>query len=220
MPTGTLLIGTKRYSSWSLRGWLAVRLARLEVEERVVALSDGPTERIARSSPSGLVPYLEHDGNRVWDSLAIGEYCAEIQPSLWPAARPARTRARVLSAEMHAGFQALRSAMPMNLGRDRPLADGINGAVGADIDRIERIWTEARDEHGAGGAFLFGADFTVADAMFAPVVARLLSYRVVLGPVAAAYRDAVRAHPLVADWYAAAAVEPAEWRLSRYEDVP
>ncbi len=220
MPTGTLLIGTRRYSSWSLRGWLMVRLAGLEVEERVVALSDGPTTEIVRLSPSGLVPYLEHDGNQIWDSLAIGEYCAELAPRLWPASRPARTRARVLSAEMHAGFRALRMAMPMNLGRHRALGQGIDGAVQADIDRIERIWTEAGDGYGVGGAYLFGADFTIADAMFAPVVARLLCYRVRLGPVAAAYRDAVWAHPLLERWVADAAAEPAAWRLPRYEDIP
>ena len=220
MPMGTLLIGTRRYSSWSLRGWLAVRLAGLEVEERVVALSQGPTPEIVRLSPSGLVPYLEHDGNRVWDSLAIAEYCAELAPSLWPAARPTRTHARVLSAEMHAGFRALRLAMPMNLGRDRALAGGIDGEVQADIDRIERLWTETRTEYGAGGPYLFGADLTIADAMFAPVMARLLSYRVTLGPAAAAYRDALRAHPLIERWYAGAAAEPAAWRLSRYEEIP
>ena len=220
MRTGRLLLGTRRYSSWSLRGWLVVRLAGLEVEEQVVALSQGPTAAIAQLSPSGLVPYLDHDGNQIWDSLAIGEYCAELAPGLWPAARPARTRARVLSAEMHAGFGALRTAMPMNLGRDRALAGGIAGAVRADIDRIERLWTETRNGYGAGGPYLFGADLTIADAMFAPVMARLLSYRVELEPVAAAYRDALRAHPLLQRWYADAAVEPAAWRLDRYENIP
>ena len=220
MQAGRLVIGTKRYSSWSLRGWLMVRLAGLEVDEHVVALSDGPTSAVESLSPSGLVPYLEHDGNRVWESLAIGEYCAELAPSLWPASLAARSRARVLSAEMHVGFRALRVAMPMNLGRDRALGNGIATEVQADIDRIERLWTDARAAYGDGGDHLFGAGFTIADAMFAPVVARLLSYRVGLGPVAAAYRDAVRAHPLVERWYGEAAAEPAGWRLDRYERVP
>ncbi len=220
MASDRLVLGTRRYSSWSLRGWLMVRLAGLDVAEVVVALSDGPNAEIGRLSPSGLVPYLEHDGNRVWDSLAIGEYCAELVPSLWPAARPDRAHARVLAAEMHAGFRALRLAMPMNLGRDQALGQGIDAAVQADIDRIQRLWIDTRAGHGGGGPYLFGVDFTVADAMFAPVVARLLSYRVALGPAAAAYRDAVRAHPLVGRWYAEAAAEPESWRLDRYESIP
>ncbi len=220
MASNRLVIGTKRYSSWSLRGWLAVRLAGLDVPEQVVRLSDGPSAEIGRLSPSGLVPYLEHDGNRVWDSLAIGEYCAELAPGLWPASRPARTHARVLSAEMHAGFRALRLAMPMNLGRDRPLGQGIDTAVQADIDRIAQLWTDSRALHGDGGPYLFGSNFTVADTMFSPVVARLLSYHAPLEPAAAAYCDAVRVHPLVERWYAEAAAEPDSWRLDRYESIP
>ena len=219
MASGTLFIGTRRYSSWSLRGWLVVRLAGLEVAERVLPLAEGGSPAVLAVSPSGQVPYLEHDGNRVWDSLAIAEYCAELVPALWPADRPARTHARVLSAEMHAGFRALRIALPMNLGRNRPLRDGIVPEVRADLDRIERLWGDARAAHGAGGPYLFGAGFTVADAMFAPVVARLISYQVALGPVASAYRDAVRAHPLLKEWYRAADDEPAAWRLGKYEDL-
>ena len=120
---------------------------------------------------------------------------------------------------MHAGFRALRIAMPMNLGRDRALQGGIAAAVQADLDRIERLWSDTRAAHGAGGPYLFGAGFTLADAMFAPVVARLISYRVALGTVAGGYRDAVRAHPLLEEWYRAAAAEPAGWRLGKYEDV-
>ena len=220
MSAGTLYIGTRRYSSWSLRGWLMVRLAGFDVDEQVIPLAAGTTDAIAAVSPSGLVPYLEHDGNRVWDSLAIGEYCAELAPALWPGDRRARTHARVLAAEMHAGFRPLRLAMPMNLGRARPLAGGIAHDVQADIDRICRLWTAAREEHGAGGPFLFGASFGAADAMFAPVVARLAGYRVPLDGAAAAYRDAVLAQALMLDWSAAAAAEPVSWRLDRYEDVP
>ncbi len=219
MASDTLFIGTRRYSSWSLRGWLAVRLAGLAVAERVLPLAEAGSPAVIAVSPSGQVPYLEHDGNRVWDSLAIAEYCAELNPALWPADRGARSHARVLSAEMHSGFRALRIAMPMNLGRDRPLRDGITAEVQADLDRIERLWSEARADHGAGGPYLFGAGFTVADAMFAPVAARLISYQVALGPVARAYRDAVRAHPLLEEWYRAAADEPAGWRLDKYEDL-
>ena len=209
-----LLIGTRRYSSWSLRGWLAVRLAGLDVIEELVPLAGGQTEALRDATPAGLVPYLEHRGARVWDSLAIGEYCAELAPALWPAGRVARARARSIAAEMHAGFRALRLAMPMNCGRDRrPLADGIAPEVAADIARIGAIWSAAETP------YLFGADFTLADAAFAPVVSRLISYGVPMDDRSMAYRDAVRAHPLLVEWYRAAAAEPAAWRLDRYESI-
>ena len=119
MPEGRLYIGNRRYSSWSMRGWLAVRLASLDVEEVLIHFArPGPTEAITRLSPNGLVPYLEHRGVRVWESLAVCEYCAEIAPSLWPADPAARAHARSISAEMHAGFTGLRQSMWMNLGRD------------------------------------------------------------------------------------------------------
>ena len=211
---GRLVIGTRRYSSWSLRGWLAVRLAGLDVTETLIPLAAGTTGAIRTATPTGLVPYLEHRGARIWDSLAIGEYCAELAPALWPADRIARARARSIAAEMHSGFRALRLAMPMNCGRDdRPLAGGITPEVAADIARIEAIWSAAE------GPYLFGADFTVADAMFAPVVSRLISYGVPTDQPSTGYRQAVRAHPLLVEWYRAAAAEPAAWRLDRYESV-
>src|SRR4051794_94358 len=165
MPEGRLVIGNRRYSSWSMRGWLAVRLAELDVEEVLVHFSrPGPTETIGKLSPSGLVPYLEHRGARVWESLAVCEYCAEITPSLWPADRVSRTHARAICAEMHAGFLGLRQAMWMNLGRD---FSGLGRTAEAltDIARIEAIWLETRRCFGGGGPFLFGADFTAPDAM-------------------------------------------------------
>jgi len=211
---GRLVIGTRRYSSWSQRGWLAVRLAGLDVEEVVIPLAGGRTEAIAQATPTGLVPYLEHRGARVWESLAIGEYCAELAPELWPPDRVERARARSLAAEMHAGFRALRLAMPMNCGRHaRPLAGGVPPEVAAEIGRIDAIWSEAQ------GPFLFGAGLTIADVMFAPVVSRLISYAVELSQRAGAYRDAVRAHPLVEEWYAGAAAEPVAWRLDKYESL-
>jgi len=221
MPNGRLFIGTRRYSSWFLRGWLAVHLAGLDVEEVVIPLGDsrkGSTPAVAAVSPSGLVPYLEHAGQRVWETLAICEYCAEIEPALWPADRAARTRARVISAEMHAGFRALRGAMPMVLNKTAAGA-GQSPEVLADVARIEALWRETRVEFGAGGPFLFGATFNAADAMFAPVVARLLTYQPPLAADTRAYCDAVRAHPLVNAWYDAAALEPAEWQLAHYEQV-
>lgn len=209
----TLYIGTRRYSSWSLRGWLAVRLAGLEVDEVVIPLAGGGTAAVKALNPGGTVPYLEHDGNRIWDSLAICEYCAEIAPALWPLDRAARTHAWVIAAEMHAGFRALRQAMPMSLFRAPPASTEAAG----DVARIEAIWRDARAQFGGGGTFLFGAGFGNADAMYAPVVARFLTYRPALSAESLAYCAAVRAHPLVDAWYKAAADEPVEWRLAQYE---
>ena len=215
MAEGRLFIGNRRYSSWSLRGWLAVRLAGLEVEDVVLPMAQGVTEAIAQTSPSGLVPYLEHDGHRIWETLAICEYCAEKEPSLWPEGLAARTRARVISAEMHAGFRGLRAAMPMVLGADKA-GLGRTAEALADIAVIEARWRETRAEFAEGGPFLFGAAFGAADAMFAPVVTRLLTWLPEIAADTRAYCDAVRAHPLVEQWYSLAAVEP--WRLAHYED--
>lgn len=214
MTEGRLLIGNRRYSSWSLRGWLPVRLANLDVEEVVIPFA-GAASAIKGRTPSDLVPHLEHRGARVWESLAICEYCAEHAPGLWPEDRAARAHARSVAAEMHAGFRDLRATMPMNLGRHAPVA--VTPACRADIDRVEAIWREARAAH--GGPFLFGATFGNADAMYAPVVARLLSYRPDMQADTLAYCDAVRAQRLVAEWYEAAAAEPAEWRLEKYEAI-
>jgi len=221
MSDGILVVGTRRYSSWSLRGWLAVRLAGLDVREQVIPLADnGETPAIRTISPNGKVPYLEHRNIAVWESIAICEYCAEQAPGLWPQDARQRAYARSISAEMHAGFRAVRQAMPMNLGRDsRPLAAGTTPDIDADIARIDAIWTEARLDFGKGGAFLFGATFGMADAMFAPIVARFLSYGINPSPESRAYMTAVRTHPLVDDWYQKAAQEPAEWRQSRFEDI-
>ena len=217
MADGILVIGTRRYSSWSMRGWLAVRLAGLEVEERVIPLRGahlGGTPAIREATPAGMVPYLEHEGARVWESLAICEYCAEVNPALWPVGRAARAAARSAAAEMHAGFRALRQAMPMNLGRDRGLA--VAADVAADIARIEAIWREGLQ----GTPYLYNATFGVADAMYAPVVARFLSYGSDLSAESRAYCKMVREHPLVAQWYDDAAKEPIEWLQAHYEDVP
>jgi glutathione S-transferase len=216
--TAKLYIGTKRYSSWSLRGWLMVRLAGLAAEEVVIPLQDAGTADIKAVSPNGLVPYLEHDGACVWESLAIAEYCAELAPALWPAERIARAHARAISAEMHAGFRGLRQAMPMNLGRDYT-GLGETAESLADIARVEALWRDAQARFGGGGPYLFGAQFNAADAMFAPVVARLLTYRPPIAADSQAYCDAVRAHPLVDAWYQAAAAEPASWRLDKYETL-
>ncbi len=215
---GKLYLGNRRYSSWSLRGWLMVKLAGLEVEEVVIPMSVGKTEAITQVSPNGLVPYLEYEMARVWESLAIAEYCAELNPALWPAARPARTHARAISAEMHAGFRALRQAMPMNLGRTFPGA-GQTAECLTDIVRISQIFANTRAVFGAGGPYLFGAQFNAADAMFAPVVARFFTYQPALAPAVQDYCAAVRAHPLMVAWYEMAAAEPDSWLLDRYESI-
>jgi len=218
MPDGRLFIGTRRYSSWSLRGWLAVRLAALDVDEVLIPLDgSGATAAVAQVSPNGLVPHLEHRGNSVWESLAICEYCAEIAPALWPTDRAARAHARSVAAEMHAEFRELRQAMPMNLGRAFPGRGRTPGAL-ADIARIQAIWRQASEQFGDRGPFLFGAGFTAADAMYAPVVARFLTYQPEIGALAREYGEAVRSHPLVDAWYRAASVEPEVWRVAKYEN--
>ncbi len=217
MTRATLYIGNKRYSSWSMRGWLACRLAGLAFDEVVIPLDTDETgARIRAVSPSGRVPCLHHGGQIVWDSLAIGEYCAELSPGLWPAAPAARARARVIAAEMHSGFAELRRAMFFNVGRTIPGGGRTPGAL-ADIARISVLWAETRARFGAGGPFLFGSAFTLADAFYAPVVCRFATWKPELDGPAQAYADAVGAHPLVAQWVAAGRAET--WRSPRYEDA-
>jgi glutathione S-transferase len=219
MPEGRLYIGNRRYSSWSMRGWLAVRLAALDVEEVLIHFTrPGPTEAIASISPNGLLPYLEHRGVRVWESLAVCEYCAEVSPSLWPADVAVRAHARAISAEIHAGFIGLRQSMWMNLGRDFA-GLGRTPEAQADIARIEAMWADTRQRYGAGGPFLFGAAFNAADAMYAPVVTRFLTWRPDISAATRTYCEAVRAHPLVNAWYEGATAEPAEWLLPDYENA-
>jgi len=221
MPDGRLVIGNKRYSSWSMRGWLAVHLAGLDVTELLIPFVRGAgitvTPAIQAVSPNGLVPYLEHRGARVWESLAICEYCAEQAPGLWPADPAARAEARALSAEMAAGFRGLRQAMWFNAGADFAGLGRTPEAL-ADIARIEAAWAGPLAAH--GGPFLYGADFTLADAMFAPVVGRFLTWQPALTDRTAGYVAAVRGHPLVARWYAEALAEPAAWQLAGYETPP
>ena len=216
MADGTLIIGTRRYSSWSLRGWLPVKLARLDVDEMVIPLAGGVTAAVKAATGGTTVPYLEHNGLKIWESLAICEYCAEIEPALWPEGLAARTHARVIAAEMHGGFRGIRMAMPMNLFRDGAGLGQTEAAL-ADIARIETLWRSTRAQFGAGGPYLFGAAFTIADIMYAPVVTRLLTYRPDIAADTRAYCDTVRAHPLMVEWYRLAALEPKEWLLPGYE---
>lgn len=212
-----IVLGTRRYSSWSLRAWLAVKRAGLEVSETVIPLAGGFTPQVKAVSPSGMVPLLEHQGQQIWESLAIIEYCAEFEPSLWPQDRGARAFARAISAEMHAGFRELRMGMPMNLGIEQSRRVHSPACLD-DVDRVVSIWDQARQRYGGQGPFLFGAQLTGADAMFAPIVARFLSYHPPLTPQAKAYCQAVRAHELVAQWYEDAAREPVEWRVAKFEE--
>jgi glutathione S-transferase len=218
MADGTLYLGTRRYSSWSLRGWLVVKLAGLDVEEVVIPIAGGVTEAVKQVSPNGLVPYLEHLGAKVWESIAIAEYCAEIEPGLWPRERLARAHARAIAAEMHAGFRALRMAMPMNLGRNFA-GRGQNAESLSDVAHIDRLWSGTRERFGAAGPYLFGEKFNAADAMFAPVVARFLTFAPHISKVAMDYCAAVRAHELVSLWYEQAAQEPQSWQLEKYESI-
>jgi glutathione S-transferase len=204
-----LYIGDRNYSSWSLRPWLLMRHFGIAFEERVVPVGRGPNPAHRDYSDNGLVPCLHDDGFRVWDTLAIAEYLAERHPGLWPADPRARARARSVSAEMHAGFSAMRSAMPMNV-KLKCRGATPSAEVSADIDRIVSIWIGARQEFaarsGTAAPWLFGS-FSVADAMFAPVVWRFETYNVPLPGVAAAWRDAMLAHPAMREWEAAALAE-------------
>lgn len=203
--TLTLAIGTKRYSSWSLRPWLALRVAGAEFREVEIALRQPDTKaEILKYSPSGKVPLLIDDGLKVWDSLAICEYVAERFPEagLWPEDPVARAIARAVSAEMHSGFMPLRQTCPMDVCLDVPMAD-IPAEVRADVERIDTLWRDCRNRFSQGGPFLFGR-FSVADAMYAPVVTRMRTYHLPLGPVSQAYCAAVMAIPAMADWIGAA----------------
>jgi glutathione S-transferase len=212
----TLVIGNKNYSSWSLRPWIALTESGIAFDEILIPLDQSETKaRIAAHSPAGRVPVLIHDDLHVWDSLAILEYLAETfaQRAWWPGDPQARARARSIAAEMHSGFAALRNAMPMNC-RTRLPGRGINPESSRDIARIIDIWSACRAEFGGGGDFLFGA-FSNADAMFAPVASRFLTYAVDLPPVAAAYVEALHNLPAMQAWLTAARSEP--WVIAHDE---
>ncbi len=205
----TLVIGNKNYSSWSLRPWIAMKVAGLAFDERLIPLYEpGSRERILSYSPAGKVPILIDGQRRVWESLAILEYLAEAFPAarLWPADAGARAHARAIAAEMHAGFAALRRACPMNLWlppRPRPQGEDVM----ADVARIEAMWRDCRARYGRDGPFLFGA-FGAADAMYAPVVARFHHYGLPVGADTRAYMEAVMALPAWHAWREAALQEP------------
>jgi len=209
MAKTTLTISSKNYSSWSLRGWLLCRMAGLDFEERIASIDDPSTRaELLLLSPSFLVPCLRHDGATVWDTLAIAEYLNELKPeaALLPADRIARAHCRAVSGEMHSGFANLRSALPMNLKAHYPGFKVWAGAQ-ADIDRVIAIWRECLGKY--GGPFLFGAP-TMADAMYAPVCTRFLTYDVKLDQACAAYRARILELPGMVEWIEAAHTEPEE----------
>jgi glutathione S-transferase len=202
----TLVIGNKNYSSWSLRPWIAMKVAGIAFTEHRIPLY-GPESKkaILVYSPAGKVPCLVDEDLRVWDSLAICEYLAEKHPGLWPQDPAARAVARSISAEMHSGFPNLRTHMSMNI-RKRYPDKGRTPESLADVARIIFIWSGCRARFGKEGPYLFGR-FSIADAMYAPVVLRFRTYEVELPPDCRAYADAILALPAMQDWIAAAGAE-------------
>lgn len=208
MTRPVLTISSKNYSSWSLRGWLLCRLAGLDVEERIVSIDD-PANRaeLLLLSPSVLVPRLNHDGASVWDTLAIAEYLNEKFPKsgLLPHDLAARTHCRSVSGEMHSGFANLRASLPMNLKASYPHSKIWAGAQ-PDIDRVTSIWRDCLKTY--DGPYLFGAKPTLADAMYAPVCTRFLTYGVKLDRLCADYCDTIMNLPDMIEWVEAAKAEP------------
>ena len=203
-----LVIGSKTYSSWSLRPWLLLREGGVEFEEVRIPFTGAWRDEVRRLSPSGRVPVLQDGELVIWDSLAICEYAAEQHPELagWPADARRRAQARAVAAEMHSGFVALRTELPQNLrvhGRAAP--DALSASCRADVARIEALWSSCLRE--SGGPWLFGS-FGIADAMYAPVALRFTSYGVALGAEAEAYRARVDALPSVRAWTRDALAEP------------
>jgi glutathione S-transferase len=206
----TLTLSSKNYSSWSLRGWLLVRMAGIEFKELMVSPDDADVRKeLLLLAPSIRVPCLTHDGARVWNTFAIAQYLDEIAPraGLMPADRIARAHCRAVCGEMNSGFANLRSSLPMNLKARFPGHKVWAGAL-PDIERIAEIWTECLAIY--GGPYLFGARRGMADAMFAPVATRFLTYDVKLNAACAGYCKTIMAMPEMKEWVAAAKLEPAE----------
>jgi glutathione S-transferase len=212
----SLIIGNKNYSSWSMRPWIAMKVAGIPFTEEVISL-DAPEfkERVSKVSGTGKVPVLCDGDIHVWESLAILEYLAETFPEagLWPSDPKARAYARAIASEMHAGFVPLRRHLPMNMWRP-PKPRDLPDDVLANVRRVEHIWTDCRTRFGQGGPFLFGR-FGAADAMYAPVVSRFQTYAVKVGSAAQDYMNAMLALPAWSEWRAAAVKEP--WVLPQDE---
>jgi len=212
----TIYLGNKNYSSWSLRAWLVLRRTGEAFEELVIPIREKDSrEAILRYSPSGRVPALHHKGAVIWESLAIAEFLAETYPKLrlWPRDPAKRAPARSICNEMHAGFMDLRRTMPMNMRSSFPGRD-ITPEARNDINRVTAIWRDCRMKYGEGGDFLFG-DFTIADAMFAPVVSRFKTYGVALEDIPRTYAEAIWSLPDMQVWHEAARNEP--WIVPEFE---
>jgi glutathione S-transferase len=209
-PAATLTLSSRNYSSWSLRGWLLCRFAGLDITEVMVSPDDADARKeLLLLAPSIRVPCLTHEGAKVWNTLAIAQYLDEISPEvgLLPADRIARAHCRSISGEMNSGFANLRASLPMNLKAKHPGHKIWRGAQ-PDIDRIVEIWTECLAQY--GGPYLFGRKRTMADAMFAPVATRFITYDVKLNKPCMAYCQTIMAIPEMQEWIAAARLEPEE----------
>ena len=208
--TASLTLSSKNYSSWSLRGWLMVKFSGMPFEEVMVSPDDADARReLLLLAPSIRVPCLSHDGAKVWNTLAIGQYLNDILPDshLLPTERIARAHCRSVCGEMNSGFANLRSSLPMNL-RSRYPGHKVWAGAQPDIDRIVDIWSECLERY--GGPFLFGAHRGLADAMYAPVVTRFLTYDVELNPACTVYCQTIMAMPEMQQWVADALREPAD----------
>ncbi|HEY3730639.1 MAG TPA: glutathione S-transferase family protein [Steroidobacteraceae bacterium] len=214
MSDFTLVIGNKNYSSWSLRPWLLLRHLQLPFAELQIPLTQPDTRaRLLEQSPAGRVPVLKHGALTIWESLAIMEYLCEIADAGLPRDRTARAHARAVSAEMHAGFGALRAQWPFNAratGRRTPMTPELR----AEIERVQALWADCRTRFGDSGPWLFG-DYSLADAMFAPVVLRFRSYGATLSPQAQAYVATTLQDAPLLSWLAAATAE--RWRIDYCE---
>lgn len=201
MAKPVLYIGNRNYSSWSLRPFMALAMAGIEFDTKLIRFGEPEFGRkVRRISPAGLVPVLVHGDITIWDTLAILEYAAETWPrkNLWPKAKKARAMARSVSAEMHSGFKNLRNACPMNIRRPKKAVPA-SEAVLHDVLRIESLWSQCRKDFGKGGPFLFGK-FTIADAMYAPVVSRLETFDFKVRPDTRKYMDAVLSSTAFMQW--------------------
>jgi glutathione S-transferase len=205
MTKPTLIIGNKNYSSWSLRPYMALSMAGIPFDEKMIRFGEPRfTREVRKISKAGQVPILLHNGIMINDSLAIIEYAHETWPakSIWPKNKAARAKARSVAAEMHAGFRSIRSACPMNLRREKKLPPGgISEAVAKDVARLEELWAECRKAYGKGGPFLFGK-FSAADAMFTPVVSRLETFAIPVSKTTQAYMNAILQTPAFVKWKA------------------
>ena len=210
MTQAVLTISSKNYGAWALRGWLMCKLAGLNFSEKVISPDDPSMKaEMLLLSSSMLVPALEHQGIKVWDTMAIGEYLNEVYPwaHLLPADAAARAHCRAICGEMHSGFASLRALLPMNIKARFP-GFKVWSRAQADINRIKEIWTECLARY--KGPYLFGKHPTLADAMYAPVVTRFLSYDIPLDKACAAYVQTIMALPAMHEWVQAAMTEPDE----------